>query len=616
MMGEGAIGKELAEKYGRCPNDPGVYLMKDQAGRVIYVGKAKHLKKRLASYFVKTHHTDVKTGILVGKIADFETLITKTEQEALILEANLIRRYKPQYNVILKDDKRYPLIRVHLQDPYPYIEKVRRIVKDGNLYFGPFASASSLNATLTFIRKTFKLRNCKKKAFQHRTRPCLNYQLGHCMAPCSLDTPPDKYMETVREVILFLKGRMPQLAFKLKQEMLQASDREDFENAALLRDKWRAIESVMEKQTVVSTDMTDRDVIATAFSDAIAVVTLLQVRNGYWVGTRHFEIPLPFRDEKELLSAFVNQYYEDQGFVPPEILLARPVEDHRVLEAWLREKKGKRVDLASPQRGEKRDLMEMARRNAENELKTRIESDARLKSILERLQRALHMRCAPSRIECFDNSHFRGEEPVSGMVVFIDGLPEKRLYRKYRIKGEADQDDYGYMKEVLSRRFARSQGEMAWPDLLLVDGGKGQLNIALAVLKELAILDRFQVAGIAKKDSHKGETEDKIFLPERANPVQFGKERDLLLFLERIRDEAHRFAVSFHRVSKKRSLIASALDDIPGIGKKRRDMLLEAYGGISGIKEVEAWELAALPGMTLALAIRLKEHLESIPVLY
>jgi excinuclease ABC subunit C len=599
------------EKFSRSPDDPGVYLMKDRSGTVIYVGKAKHLKKRLASYFSKACHTNVKTGILVGKIADFETLITKTEQEALILESNLIRRYKPHYNVILKDDKRYPLIRIQMGEPYPYIEKVRRIVKDGNLYFGPFAAASSLNATLTFIRKTFKLRNCKKKVFQARTRPCLNYQMGHCMGPCSLDVPQETYMETVKEVILFLKGRMPQLSAKVKHDMLEASEREDFERAALFRDKWRAIESVMEKQTVVSTDMADRDVIAAALSDAIAVVTILQVRNGYWVGTRHFEIPLPFPDEKEILSAFVNQYYEDQGFIPPEILLGRTIEEKSVLESWLRDKKGKRVDIASPRRGEKTDLIDMARRNAENELKTRIESGSRLKSLLERLQRALHMERPPSRIECFDNSHFRGEEAVSGMVVFIGGAPEKKFYRKYRIREGGDQDDYGYMKEVLTRRFTRSEGDMAWPDLLMVDGGKGQLNIALAVLKELSIDDRFQVIGIAKKDTNKGETEDKIFLPARANPVVFGKERDLLLFLQRIRDEAHRFAVTFHRQSKKRSLISSLLDDIPGIGKKRRDMLLEKYGGISGIKGADIGELSVLQGMSLPLALRLKEHLES-----
>ncbi|MBU0992372.1 MAG: excinuclease ABC subunit UvrC [Proteobacteria bacterium] len=602
---------DLIEKLSRCPSDPGVYLMKDKEGTVIYVGKAKHLKKRLASYFIKTNHLDVKTGVLVSKIVDFEILITKTEQEALILEANLIRRYKPQYNVILKDDKRYPLIRIHVKDPYPYIEKVRKIAQDGNLYFGPFAAASSLNFTLKFIYRTFKLRNCKKKTFQSRTRPCLNYQMGNCLGPCCLNVNNETYQDIVREVILFLKGRMPELAVKLKTAMTSAAENQDYETAAQLRDKWFAIEKVIEKQTVVSTDMADRDVIALARAESTLIITVLFVRTGYWISTRHFAIEDPLSDTSEIIGAFIKQYYGSSNFIPSEIIVPKSIEDKSILEQWLRDIKGKKVEIIHPMRGEKVRLLDMAERNATSELKDRIESGSLSKALLERLKQKLHLERLPSKIECFDNSNLLGDEPVSGMVVFNDGTPRKSLYRTYRIRDVKYQDDYAYMKEVLTRRYQKNEGDMIYPDLLMVDGGKGQLNIALSVLKELDIANEFQVVGIAKKDGKKGETEDKIFIPNRSNPINFGKDHDLLLFLQRIRDEAHRFAVSFHRKIRNRSLIHSSLDDIPGIGKKRRDMLLRTYGGISEMKLAEVEDLAALPGMNRISATRLKKHLES-----
>ena len=602
----------LSEKVARSTTEPGVYMMKDTQGVIIYIGKAKNLKKRLSSYFIRKNHLDVKTGVLVSKIADFDTLVTKTEQEALILEANLIRRHKPKYNVILKDDKRYPLLKVHIHDPYPFIEKVRKMSDDGNRYFGPFAASSSLNHSLKIIHRTFKLRNCGNKTFHRRTRPCLNYQMGHCLGPCCLDVSRADYGEIVKEVILFLKGRMPELAVKIRKDMLDAADAQDFEAAAAFRDKLFAIEKIMEKQTVVSTDMADRDVIALAQGQALVVITVLSIRNGYWIGTRHFALHDMIIDPSDIAGAFIKQYYTKVSFIPPEIIVDQSIDDLGSLEEWLRQIKGKKVSILFPKRGEKVRLMDMALKNAEKELNDRLEAGAAARNLIDRLQQKLQMNTLPSTIECFDNSNLQGENPVAGMVVFQDGEPMKSLYRKFKIRSVEIQDDYAYMREVLSRRYGKQDKDMALPDLLMVDGGRGQLNIALAVLDELNLSHAFTVIGIAKKDEGKGETGDKIFLPNRSNPVIFGKDNDLLLFLQRIRDEAHRFAITFHRHVRSRSLLHSALDDIPGIGKKRKALLLKTFGGQAQLKTATLEEIAALPGLNMELAHRIKKYMEGV----
>lgn len=592
--------EQLLEKLKGVNDAPGVYLMKDAAGRIIYVGKAASLKKRLASYFKNAGHHDIKTGVLVKKIKDFETIITATASEALMLESNLIKRHRPRYNVILKDDKRYPALRLDLSHPYPNIEFVRKIEKDGALYFGPYTSPGALYRTLKVINKTFKLRKCKDGVFKSRTRPCINYQIGGCLGPCCLDVPKSVYDEMVNEVILFLKGRTPELIKKVKTEMNAAAAAFEFEKAAALRDKMFALERVAEQHVAVARDFGDRDVFAVARSSESAVVTLMTVRNGYLIGSRHFEFTETLGDDSAVLESFIRQYYDKGHAVPKEVLTSAPLESADSLAAHLREMAGVAVHVLHPRRGEKVRLVAMALRNAENEMERRTDSDAEMGRQLERLQKRLHLLNAPRRIECFDNSNLQGNEPVSAMVVFENGAPFKSGYRKYKIRSVPEQNDYAYMKEVLTRRYGKGEASEPFPDLLLVDGGKGQLNIATAVLAEIGVTGRFGVAGIAKRDKVRGEPADKIYLPNRANPVNMPE--DLRLLLERIRDEAHRFVISFHRKRRRKGIVSSALDGIPGLGPKRRKALLVHFGGINKIRAATPKEMAAAPGINEKLA--------------
>jgi len=596
------MSESLHEKISRVSSEPGVYLMKNAGGEVIYVGKAANLKKRLASYFTGPGQADMKTGILVKKISTFETILTKTEKEALILESNLIKRYKPRYNVILKDDKRYPSLRLDSNVPYPNLAVVRKIKKDGALYFGPFASSAAVRQTLKIIGKTFKLRKCKPQDFQSRTRPCLNYQMKTCLAPCCLDVNKERYNEIVREVILFLKGKTPDLVRKIKKEMTAAAKLRDYETAAVLRDKMLALEKTLEKQVAVTTDFKDRDVLGIAGSSETSLITLLFIRQGYLVGTRHFNFSETMSNDAEMIGTFIRQYYEKTPFIPTEILVPIPLEDTPLLEELLRGLKGQKVSILRPKRGEKTGLVKMAGQNAENGLKDRITSMTTDMDILVRLRQRLKMGRIPLRIECIDASNIAGTKAVASIVVFEKGKPDKALYRKYKIKTVAEQNDYAYMAEVLKRRYGKGEKSKPHPDLLMVDGGRGQLNIAVSVMKDLKLEEKFEIIGIAKEDEKKGETDDKIYKPGRANPVKLGRAGDLLLFLQRIRDEAHRFAISFHRQRRRAAFIRSALDTIPGIGKKRKETLLKHFGSIKKIRAAKLDELSALPGMNRNVA--------------
>ena len=591
------MSESLHEKVSQVSSEPGVYLMKDAEGEVLYVGKAANLKKRLASYFTRPGRSDMKTEILVKKISTFETIITRTEKEALILESNLIKRYKPRYNVILKDDKRYPSLRLDTSRPYPNLAIVRKMKKDGALYFGPFASATAVRQTLKIISKTFKLRKCKSRDFKSRTRPCLNYQMGACLGPCCLDVDKERYNEIVREVILFLKGRTPDLIQKIKQEMMAAARLQDYEKAATLRDKLFAIEKTLEKQVAITTDFKDRDVIGIARSAETSLITLLFIRQGYLVETRYFNFSETLSNDAEMIGTFIRQYYEKTPFLPKEVLVPIFLEDIPLLEELLHTIKGQPVSILWPQRGEKVRLVKMAGQNAENSLKNLIASMTIDMNILVRLRQSLKMDRTPLRIECIDNSNLSGAEAVASMVVFDKGRPDKASYRKYRIKTVREPNDYAYMAEVLKRRYGKSEKSKPYPDLLMVDGGRGQVNIAVTVLKELNLEEKFAIIGIAKKDEKKVETNDKIYKPGRANPVNLGRAGDLLLFLQKIRDEAHRFAISFHRQRRRAALISSALDTIPGIGKKRKQTLLKHFGSIQKIRAAKPDELRTLPGM-------------------
>ena len=599
----------LRRLLARVPGDPGVYLMKDAGGRIIYVGKARNLKKRLSSYFRPADQLDIKTGVLSKKISSFDTLITRTEKEALILEATLIKKHKPRYNVILKDDKRYPSLRLDLNHPYPNLTVVRRTAADGAQYFGPFASAYAVRQTLKFINKTFKLRKCKNREFANRTRPCLHYQMDACPGPCCLKVEKKRYHEMVREVVLFLNGRTPRLIGRIRKRMKAAAADHQYEKAARLRDRMFALEKTLEKQVAVTNDFKDRDVLAIAKSPEISLVVLFNIRSGYIQGSREVEFNGSLAGDADLIRTFIRQYYEKNPFLPGEIIVPTLPEDASLLEESLREMRDKTVRIHCPKRGKKVTLLEMAHQNAENRLAERVSQVEMKEALLKRLRKRLRMEVTPRRIECFDNSNLAGASPVSAMVVFENGAAATSQYRKYRIRNVVGPDDYASMAEVLERRYGRDEASLPFPDLMMVDGGKGQLNIALSVLGSLGIAGRFEVIGIAKKDEKAGELQDKIYKPGRANPVDFGRQGDLLLFLQRIRDEAHRFAIGFHRRRRATATLHSRLDDIPGIGKKRKTALMRHFGGLHRMREASMDELRSVPGMTLDAARAVKKAL-------
>jgi excinuclease ABC subunit C len=600
---------DIQDKLARVFAAPGVYLMKDIHNEVLYIGKARDLRKRLTSYFGRTSAVDLKTTVLIDKIFDFDTIITASEKEALILESNLIKRYKPRYNVVLKDDKRYPSLRLDMTHPYPKLAIVRKIKKDGALYFGPYSSAQAVRETLKTINKTFKLRKCSDREFKTRTRPCLNCQMQGCLAPCCRDIDKQTYEEMVKEVVLFLKGRTPELIRKVKKDMQVAAAAKDFERAAVLRDKMFSLERTVEKQVAVSTDFQDRDLIALARSSDIILVTLFYVRGGFVLGTRNFYFAETVSSDEEIVGTFIRQYYEKAHFVPKEILVSTGLSDSALIEEWLKNLKGEKVGILWPQRGEKARMINMALQNAEKNLKDLLTARAAELGTLTRLQKRLNLTRLPMRIECFDNSSLSGTEPVAAMVVFENGKTKKSAYRKYKIKTIAQPDDYAYMEEVLRRRYAKGEASKPFPDLLMVDGGKGQLNIALSVIRELHLETEIEIIGIAKKDPTKGEDRDKIYKQGRVNPINFGREANLLLFLQRIRDEAHRFAVTFQRKRRKMKSMHSALDEVPGIGKKRKTVLLKHFGSIQNIRAASLQEMSSLPGMNQKIAEIVQEHL-------
>ena len=590
--------KGFKERLASLPRAPGVYLMKDAEGHILYIGKARDLKKRVASYFRDRGPKDLKTSLLIGKIADFDTILTNTEKEALILESNLIKRHRPRYNVILRDDKRYPCLRLSIKSPYPNLTIARKIEKDGALYFGPFPSAGAVRKTLKLIHKTFKIRKCKPSKPKPRQRPCLHYQMEHCLGPCSLPVDPAEYVTAVNEVVLFLKGRTPELIRSVRKQMTCAAAKEDFEAASVHRDRLFALERTLEKQVATTTDLKDRDVLGMARQGRAALMMVLFIRGGFLLGNRPFYLPETVVSDADMITAFVKQYYEGAPFVPEEVLLPTRPEDKALLEDWLSDLKGKKVRIIMPRRGEKVRLVRMAEQNAVKGLKEKLDATIAEQALLDRVQRRLALVRRPERIECFDLSNMAGTEGVGSMVVFEKGSAAPSAYRKYRIKFAPGRDDYAMLSEVLTRRYKKVDAGQPLPDLLMVDGGKGQLNMAVAVLKALRLDGSFDLIGIAKKDPDRGETEDKVYKPGRKNPVSLKKDADVLLFLQRIRDEAHRSVITYHRKRRMTSYRRSVLDEIPGIGVRRKASLLKHFGSLKRIKAVSIEELSAVPGMT------------------
>jgi len=572
----------IKEKYDLAPSCFGVYLMKDFKGKIIYVGKAKNLKKRLSSYFIKEKGHDLKTNILVKNIKDFEIIVTSNEYEALILESNLIKKYKPKYNIILKDGKNYPCLRLDTSEKYPTLEFVRNIKNDKADYFGPYPSSSNVKKTLKEVNKIFKLRKCKINSFTNRSRPCIQFQIKTCLGPCCNNVSEAKYNKIVNNVKFFLKGRYPQLIKNLKQEMFHKAEKQEFEQAAIIRDTIFAIEKILEKQIVVSKDIIDKDVIACAVENKKAVITIMFIRSGCVVGNRHFSFNISYNQNSKILESFLKQYYTNNIFIPSQILVSQNFDDRKLIQDQLSIKKGKKVKILLPEKGEKKRIIEMVDLNAQSELKTCLAKDQKAYKDLTELQKLLKMDIYPEHIECFDNSNIAGTNPVSSMVVFKNAVPEKSLYRKFIIKDIYENNDYAYMHQVLKRRFSKDQD---MPDLLVVDGGKGQLSIAVNVLYELGLENKFQIVGLAKKNSEKGEEYDKIYIPGRSNPLNTTNSLKALYLLERLRDEEHRFAISFQRKIRSKQSQTSILHSSPGIGKKRKQLLLTYYKGITDIKK-------------------------------
>ena len=586
----------LRAKVRQSVMEPGVYLMKGASGKILYVGKAKNLKKRLASYFLKTGPADIKTRTLLRRVVDYETIVTGSEKEALLLESNLIKRHRPRYNVILKDDKRYPVLRFDLNHPFPNLTIVRKIGQDGAAYFGPYASAHAVRETLKFINKQFRLRKCKNREFSQRTRPCLHHQMDACYGPCCLEVDRQFYGGIVDEVILFLKGRTPELIRKIRREMDAAVNRLAFEEAAQHRDRIQALETTLERQRAISNDLQDRDIISIAEDDQFAMANILSIRSGYLQSSRNFVLTETLADRSERLSGFLRQSYPEGVQCPRELLVSLMPSDVSLLEGWFQDVHNQRVKIVFPQRGEKKRLLEMGMQNAEKALQEQAAATTQRSAVLDLISKRLRMKNRPMRIECFDNSNLFGKSAVAGMVVFEDGQPNPSAYRKFSVRSVAKPDDYTAMNEILTRRFT-NHADWPHPDLLLLDGGKGQLNIALDVIRRLQLDGCFDVAAIAKKEIDRGESQDKIYIPNRANPIHFTMEDRALLFLQHIRDEAHRFALSFHRKKRAKAAFQSQLDKIPGIGPKRKRTLLAHFRGINAIRAATLEELSALPGM-------------------
>jgi excinuclease ABC subunit C len=610
---------ELAEKLTNLPSRPGVYLMRDKNGKVIYVGKAKDLRARVRAYF---NRSDERSQIefLVRRIEDIETLVTTNDKEALILENNLIKQYKPRYNIRLKDDKSYLSIKVTTQHPWPRILATRKIIKDGNRYFGPFSSAVAARETIDIIEKHFLLRNCTDHNFKNRSRPCLQFQIKRCMAPCVLPVAADAYREQVRQAMLFIEGRQQELIHELKQRMQEKSDELEFEAAARIRDQIQAVEKTLEKQRMVSHWGVDQDVFGLYREGGFIEVQVLFVRQGKLTGNQSYSLQdLEFPDA-EIMGSLLTQFYQGHRFIPDEILLPVSLDDGAAREEYLGERKDKKVSVLTPQRGDKRQLVEMAAENARQSFSERHDREKAREKMLSDLKMQLRLKQYPYRIECFDISMIHGAHAVGSQVTFINGEPDKAHYRHYRIRTidpAGGGDDFGMMLEVLKRRFARGKAEADLPDLIVVDGGRGQLAMALAAMAEVGVTG-VDVAGLAKmrvqaapRSAEIERSEERIFLPGQSNPVILKRNSNALFLLQRVRDEAHRFAITHHRKLRSRQTLFSALDRIPGIGGARKRALLRAFGSITRIEASTLEDLLRVPSINEKVAREILDALRS-----
>ena len=604
------MNERLRSKLEDLPSCPGVYTFKDRLGKIIYVGKAKSLRSRVRSYFGEGELPSPRTEVLVKKTRDIDFIATKSEVEALILECNLIKHFKPRYNVNLKDDKKYPYIKVTTREPFPSVYPTRNLTNDGSRYFGPYTDAKAMRKSLKILTGIFPVRTCRKRLpLKQPDRGCLNYHIGKCIGPCRGDVPEDTYRKLVDQVCQYLSGRMSDLIRHLRRKMDEASQDLRFEEAARLRDMIKALEKVGEKQTVVMASPRDRDVLAVRSGKREAVGYVLKVREGKLVGKEVYR--LGFEGEparEEILEAFLQQYIAAASPLPDEILLESLPPDIEVISQWLEEKAGRKVRIMSPKSGKGYDLLRMAARNAElvlSQICDRIAQQEHIPHSLRQLMRWLHLSEPPRLIEAFDISTTQGALPVGSRVAFKDGKPYKRLYRHYTIKSVEGQDDFAMMREIVERAWSHiSQGEEESPQLVLIDGGKGQVRSAIEGMKAAGGSEGNLpvVVGIAKRL-------DEIWFVDRPEPLQIPHDSSALRLLQRIRDEAHRFAISFHRKRRRRAAISSELEAIRGVGPHLAKRLLEEFGSLDRIRQAGVDELSKVPGISRSKAESIVEHL-------
>ncbi|MBI4215983.1 MAG: excinuclease ABC subunit UvrC [Chloroflexi bacterium] len=596
------------------PVKPGVYLFRDEQGQVLYVGKAASLRSRVRSYFGRAAALTPKLQSLRERVRRVETVITDNEMEALMLECTLIKHHHPRYNVRLKDDKNYPYLKIMVDEDWARVYITRKLEKDGGLYFGPFASAASVRTSLDLVKKLFPYRSCTKPITGQDRRPCLDYHLHRCVGPCIGVVSREEYREVIRQVILFLEGKHGKVLAELKVKMEEASEKLEFERAAVLRDQIQAIEKVALRQKVVSTRGEDEDVVALARNTDEALAQVFFIREGKLMGGDHFLLE-GVQDEpaEEIMAQFLRQFYLSASRIPPVLLLGVIPQEAPTLSRWLEERRPGPVRLVAPRRGQKRELVALAEENARQALaqlqaQRQLDSGRTAAALLE-FQEQLQLPRLPQRIEAYDISNLGGTSAVGSLVAFQEGRPRKADYRRFRIKTVAGADDYAMLREVLKRRFRRraaaapeeGQPWVKTPDLLLIDGGKGQLNAALEALADLRVVG-IPVASLAKE-------REELFVPELAEPVVLPPRSPALHLVQRVRDEAHRFALAYHQKVRRQAALASPLDSVPGIGPKRKRGLLRHFGSLKRLKEASLEELAAAPSMTLKLAQRLQEAL-------
>ncbi len=615
------VSEKVQQKLDTLPHKTGVYLMSNARGQIIYVGKAVDLASRVRSYFHASAQEHPKTRRLVDEIVDLEWIITDSEIEALILEANLIKRHRPRYNVRLKDDKRYPYLQI-TAEPFPKVQLTRRMERDGSRYFGPYTSTRALRETLDLLRRLFPYRTCNRVITGQDPRACLYLDLKLCLGPCIGAADEVEYSSMIAQLARFMEGETEAVVEELRQEIEVAASQLKFERAAQLRDRYQALQQVMERQKIVTTAALNQDVIAVARDDGNACVEVFFVRNGKLLGREYFVLEGgDYVEDEELMVAFLQQFYEQAPNVPPEILLPAQIAEAAVLQEWLGRKRGDVVYLNVPHEGPGRELLDLARTNAVECLRTLKAEWAldkhRSENALAQLQEALSLPAPPVRIECYDISTTQGVEVVGSMVVFEHGVPKKSHYRRFKIRTVQGQDDFASMREVLTRRFDRwrrisagelrgTRGSQAWamlPDLLVVDGGKGQLGMAVEALEAFDLRGKVPVVGLAKRH-------EELFRPGERQPLRLDPADPAILLLRRVRDEAHRFAITYHRQLRRKRGLASQLDAIPGIGPVKRKALLKHFGSLHAIQQATVAQLRAVPGISEVLADTIRSYFE------